>query len=319
VRFVHLRRTKLADRAHRVAKAVERRGIVGTYELHDRMLANRASRLRFAHARPPLDDVQQRILQGLTDEGWYSIPVQELVTDPDVLERLDRSAEEFIAATEEGLRREEAGEESGLTRTSKDFVVRRHGWGVRLGPDDPWLALALDPRLLDLANSYLGLWSKLEYLDLWYTKPAAVDAERRASQKWHRDYNDRHLLKVFVYLSDVDEEAGPFEYVPRSAPGGQLGGLWPWRPLGDTYPPQDELAEEIRGREVKTFTGPKGTMIFCNTSGFHRGGFATGKPRVLATFTYESPASLKSLTERNFTLGETSNGRLGKAARYAVS
>jgi hypothetical protein len=316
---MHLRRAKLADRAHRVAKAVERRGIAGTYELHDRMLVNRASRLRFARARPQLDDVQQRILRSLADEGWCSIALQELFPDPAVRERLDRSGAEFIAATEEGFRREEAGEESGLTRTSKDFVVRRHGWGVMLGPDDPWLALALDPRLLDLANSYLGLWSKIEYVDLWYTKPAPADAERRASQKWHRDYNDRHLLKVFVYLSDVDEEAGPFEYVPRSAPGGQLGGLWPWRPLGDTYPPQDELAEEIGDREVKTFTGQKGTMIFCNTSGFHRGGFATGKPRVLATFTYESPASLKALTERNFTLGETSNGRLSKAARYAVS
>jgi Phytanoyl-CoA dioxygenase (PhyH) len=319
VRFVHLRRTKLADRAHRVAKAVERRGIIGTYELHDRMLANRAARLRLARARPPLDDVQQRILQGLAEEGWYSIAVGELFPDPAVRERLERSAEEFITTTEEGLRREEAGEESGLTRTSKDFVVRRHGWGVTLRPDDPWLSLALDPKLLDLANSYLGLWSKLEYLDLWYTKPAPADAERRASQKWHRDYNDRHLLKVFVYLSDVDEEAGPFEYVPGSAPGGQLGALWPWRPLGDTYPPQDELAEQIGQREVKTFTGAKGTMIFCNTSGFHRGGFATAKPRVLATWTYESPASLKSLTERNFTLAETSNGGLGKAARYAVS
>jgi hypothetical protein len=295
---MHLRRAKLADRAHRVAKAVERRGIVGTYELHDRMLANRASRVRFARDRPALDDVQERILAALAGEGWCSISVQELFPDPAVWERLDRSGTEFIEATEEGLRREAAGEESGLTRTSKDFVVRRHGWGVTLDPDDPWLALALDPKLLDLANSYLGLWSKLEYVDLWYTKPAAEDAERRASQKWHRDYNDRHLLKVFVY---------------------QLAGLWPWRPLGDTYPPQDELADRLRDREVKTFTGPKGTMIFCNTSGFHRGGFATGKPRVLATFTYESPASLKALTERNFSLAETTNGRLGKAARYAVS
>ena len=105
-----------------------------------------------------------------------------------------------------------------------------------------------------------------------------------------------------MYLSDVDEEAGPFEYVPRSAPGGELGDLWPWRPLGDNYPPQDELAQRIEGRPVETFTGPKGTMIFCNTSGFHRGGFATGKPRVLATFTYASPAALKSLSDRNFTL-----------------
>jgi hypothetical protein len=42
-------------------------------------------------------------------------------------------------------------------------------------------------------------------------------------------------------------------------------------------------------------------MIFCNTSGFHRGGFAKAKSRALATFTYSSPASLASLTEHNFT------------------
>ena len=51
---------------------------------------------------------------------------------------------------------------------------------------------------------------------------------------------------------------------------------------------------------MKTFTAPKGTIIFCNTSGFHRGGFATESPRVLATVTYCSPASLASLTERNY-------------------
>ena len=41
-------------------------------------------------------------------------------------------------------------------------------------------------------------------------------------------------------------------------------------------------------------------MVFCNTPGFHRGGFATERPRVLATATYSFPASLKSLTERSY-------------------
>ncbi|HSI98275.1 MAG TPA: hypothetical protein VK926_07925, partial [Gaiellaceae bacterium] len=48
------------------------------------------------------------------------------------------------------------------------------------------------------------------------------------------------------------------------------------------------------------FTGQKGTLLFCNTAGFHRGGFATARPRVLATATYSSPASLASLTERSY-------------------
>jgi hypothetical protein len=94
--------------------------------------------------------------------------------------------------------------------------------------------------------------------------------------------------------------------------------LWPWRPLGDNYPPQDELAERIDGRAV-TFTAPKGTIIFCNTSGFHRGGFAKVKPRVLATFTWDSPASLKALSERNYALADANGTRLEGARAYAVT
>ena len=195
--------------------------------------------------------------------------------------------------------------------------MRKYAYEVELGLDDPWLRLGLNPRLLDIANTYLGMWAKLEYVDVWYTPP--VDrSERQSSQRWHRDFNDRHLLKAFIYLVDVDEEAGPFEYVPRSAPGGELESLWPWRPLGENYPPQDELAERIDGRAV-TFTAPKGTIIFCNTCGFHRGGFATEKPRALATFTWDSPASLKALSERNYELAGANGTRLEGARAYALT
>jgi ectoine hydroxylase-related dioxygenase (phytanoyl-CoA dioxygenase family) len=161
------------------------------------------------------------------------------------------------------------------------------------------------------------MWSKLEYVDVWYTPPAGAD-DRRSSQRWHRDFNDRHLLKAFIYLVDVDEETGPFEYVPRSAPGGELDRLWPWRPLGDNYPPEDEFAKQLDGRSV-TFTAPKGTIIFCNTSGFHRGGFATGKPRALATLTWDSPASLKALSERNYVFVPSNGVALSDAQRYALT
>jgi hypothetical protein len=187
---------------------------------------------------------------------------------------------------------------------------------VRLGLDDPWLRLGVNSRLLDLANAYLGMWSKLEYVDVWYTPPADT-AERKSSQRWHRDFNDRHLLKAFLYLVDVDEETGPFEYVPRSAPGGELDRLWPWRPLGENYPPEDELEAKVADRAV-SFVASKGTLIFCNTSGFHRGGFAVGKARVLATVTYSSPASLASLTERNYSLDGASADRLAPTQRYAL-
>jgi len=314
---MHRQRTRFATRVHRVATALERRGVVATYELHDRVLANRASRRRFTREPPALDAVQQRIVDELRREGYATVPLSELVPEPGVWDELEADGERFRTETEAALAREASGEGSELRRRpGKEFVVRKNAYGVKLALDDPWLRLGTNPRLLDLANAYLGLWSKLEYVDLWYTPPAPEE-ERRSSQRWHRDFNDRHLLKAFIYLVDVDHETGPFEYVPRTAPGGELDSLWPWRPLGDNYPPQEEFTQRIEGRAV-TFTAPKGTIIFCNTCGFHRGGFATGKPRVLATFTWDSPASLKALSERNYELAGANGTVLDGARAFAL-
>jgi hypothetical protein len=291
---------------------------VATYELHDRLLANRASRRRFTQQPASLDETQQRIVARLHAEGYATLPFSELVPDPSVWNGLEADSERFVADTEAEIKREREGGESALRRRAgKEFVVRKYSWGVQLGEDDPWLRAGINPRLLDVANAYLGLWSKLEYTDVWYTVPAG-GAERKSSQRWHRDFNDRHLLKAFLYLVDVDEATGPFEYVPRSAPGGELDRLWPWRPLGENYPPDEELARQIDGRAV-TFTAPKGTLIFCNTAGFHRGGFAEAKARVLATWTWDSPASLKALSERNYAFVPANGAGLNDAQRYALS
>jgi hypothetical protein len=315
---VHRTRTRFAARVNRVATGLERRGVVATYQVHDRLLANRASRHRFAQAQPALDDVQRSVLERLRDEGYATLPFAELVPDPTVWEELEADAQRFVAETEAALAREREGADAELRRRAgKEFLVRKYSWGAQLGLDDPWLRLGVNSRLVELANTYLEMWSKLEYVDVWYTSPAGDD-ERRSSQRWHRDFNDRHLLKAFLYLVDVDEQTGPFEYVPRSAPGGELDRLWPWRPLGENYPPEDELAESIGDRAV-TFTAPKGTLIFCNTSGFHRGGFASGKARVLATFTWDSPASLKALSERNYAYVSSNGAALSEAQRYALT
>jgi len=314
---MHRTRTRFAARVHHVASGLERRGVVATYELHDRLLSNAASRRRYGRARPVLDAVQQRIVAQLREDGYASVPLAELFPDR-VWNDLESNAERFVGETEAALERERKGGETALRRRpGKEFVIRKYSRDVELGLDDPWLRFGVDRRLLDIANAYLGMWTKLEYIDVWYTPPAGEE-ERRSSQRWHRDFNDRHLLKAFLYLVDVDEQTGPFEYVPRSAPGGELEKLWPWRPLGENYPPEDELADRIDGRAV-TFTAPKGTLIFCNTSGFHRGGFASGKPRVLATFTWDSPASLKALSERNYRFVSRNGAALTDAQRYALT
>ena len=297
------------------ATAVHRKGVATTYKLHDRYLSNRRARTLYTEHRPSLDDTQRQVVQELHDVG-YSLLTADRLFPSETWQAVQEEGAEFVRATEQGLE----GDGDLRKREGKDFLVRKYDVGGVLGLDNPWLSACISRRLLDIANEYLQLWSKLEYIDLWYSLPVGESAERRASQIWHRDFDDSHLLKVFLYLSDVDEKSGPFEYVPGSHPEGRLAGVHPWAPMGVGRISDKELAKYVATGDVRTFTAPKGTLIFCNTSGLHRGGFAEASPRVLAAVTYCSPASLHSLTERNYSLTPVTDTRsLDPVVRYALS
>ena len=302
-------------RADRVAKAIERQGIRATYELHDRFLSNRTSRGHFGEAPPSLDDVQQSILSDVREQGYSVRSFQDVFSDAGLWGEIEEQRDRFVASTEADLA---AGGEHVRVRPGKEFVVRLQSYGVEVGPADPWFRAVASQRLLDIANAYLEMWSKLEYVDVWYSVPQPATGERISSQRWHRDYNDKHLLKVFLYLVDVDEEMGPFQYVAGSHPDGPYADAWGWEPLGQHYPTEEELESRVPATAVKAFTGPAGTLVFCNTAGFHRGGFSTTKPRVLATATYSSPASLASLTVRSYEY-TGSLDELDPATRFALT
>jgi hypothetical protein len=74
---------------------------------------------------------------------------------------------------------------------------------------------------------------------------------------------------------------------------------------GDLYPPPEEFDQKIPAEAVRTLTGPAGSVIFCNTSGFHRGGFATKRPRIMGVFNYISQAAMESLCRRNYSVEES--------------
>ncbi|MDQ3378769.1 MAG: phytanoyl-CoA dioxygenase family protein [Actinomycetota bacterium] len=312
---MHRLKTKFSHRVNRVAGALERRGIRATYELHDRVLSNRRSRRLFSQEHPELDDVRRRIVSEVDADGYSVLPFGELFRDAELWRDIEEQRNHFVAETEADLA---AGGENVRVRQGKEFVIRLHSYEVELGLDDPWFKACISRRMLDVANAYLRMWSKLEYIDVWYSVPQAEGSERISSQRWHRDYNDKHLLKAFLYLVDVDEDMGPFQYVPGSQPGGPYADAWAWTPLGQNYPTEQELEERIPASAVHTFVAPKATLIFCNTAGFHRGGLSTTDPRILATVTYSSPASLASLTERSYEFkGEL--GELDAVTRFALT
>ena len=254
------------------------------------------------------------ILDSLREEGIATVDVRDLLGEEvwaEVQAEIAPWVEEQKAAMSSLADKPENKDE---------FIVRRF---MRRKPpvpftlDTPWLPIGLSDEVLGVVNAYRGVQTRLFYLDNWFTPPFAGADERIASQRWHRDPEEEHVVKVFLYLSDVTEDAGPFEYVKGSPPGNRHGHLWPWGE-GKVKPTDEEMAAAAPADDLVTMTCSAGTMVFCDTSGFHRGGFAKAKPRVLAIWSYVSPAAEKQGHRFEVDL-EGREGELSADARAALA
>lgn len=276
------------------------------------------SRVGFHMRRPVLGEPQARILEDLNRSGIAFVSFRELFTEDGMWQCLVEGMNRFVGG-EPVQRAIRSACESGPERArhvQKDYIVRLYeecAAPPSISVEDCWLRIGVDRRILDVVNSYLGLWSKLQYLDRWYTVPVKREG-RVNSQNWHRDPEDKRMLKVFLFFSEVDEAAGPFQYIPGSSQfkGTKYSHLWPTSQRNRDYPPSTELERVIPSSEWITCTCPPGTLVFCDTTGFHRGGFATARERALAVWMYTS-----ALSGRHFRA--VGNGHLRGAAHFALS
>ncbi len=163
----------------------------------------------------------------------------------------------------------------------------------------PVMKAGLNPAMLEIANGFYGLFSRLVSANIVLTKTdTGVGRSRQGSEGWHRDPEDTPMFKAFIYLNDVLEIGhGPFQYVPASRPGGRYEFLMPrfgrgiYDPSYKTKPDWDQADQEIAPSDVITVLGRAGTMFFADTSAFHRGGYCTAQDRYMAAYVYQRPAS----------------------------
>jgi hypothetical protein len=235
-----------------------------------------------------LNDVQRAAVEALQADGIAVVSFVDLFGEQ-LWNDAKADIAPFIRETEDSTQDvgpRPAGKEEVIVRRFFDKAGEKEKPSFSI--DSPWLRIAASEALIDIVNAYRQSQTRLFYLDNWFTVPYPEAGDRVASQRWHRDPEDEHIVKVFVYFSDVDEEAGPFEYIRGSAAGGRYGDLWSWSE-GHRYPPSEELEAAVAPEDRFLVTGTAGTIIICDTGGFHRGGFARTKPRILSISTYLRP------------------------------
>ncbi|WP_353929557.1 2OG-Fe(II) oxygenase [Okeanomitos corallinicola TIOX110] len=123
----------------------------------------------------------------------------------------------------------------------------------------------LDQDLLNLIENFLGL--PVAYQGIYFRRDIANQLEI-GSRLWHIDQEDRKVLKIIIYLNDVNEDNGPFQYIPKYLTS-EIEQSLQYR----TGYVRDNVMQGVTSSEVyKSCTGIAKTVIIADTSSiFHRG------------------------------------------------
>ncbi|MBD2499573.1 phytanoyl-CoA dioxygenase family protein [Anabaena azotica] len=218
---------------------------------------------------PQLDAGDRLIVNTLKKEGAYITNLEELGLS---------STAEMLKAAQEQLAQMSANSKLHLSNLPYIYTV------TDIQQFANW---AKETRLMKIAENYLGLPVTFQGVHLRKDLP---NEDQFGTLLWHKDSEDRKMVKIIIYLNDVDEEQGPFEYIPlhltsfpnRNAyridkklkQSGYLG-------LND-----EQVAEIIPKSAWKSCPGPAGTVLIADPrTALHHGTLRT-KERSALFFVY---------------------------------
>ncbi|MBS3027605.1 MAG: phytanoyl-CoA dioxygenase [Dolichospermum sp. DET50] len=149
----------------------------------------------------------------------------------------------------------------------------------------------IETRLQNIIENYIGLPIAFHGVHVRKDFPNEKQLE---TLLWHKDSEDRRMIKVIMYLNDVTDKHGPFEYI--SLPANALEKvknyqvdyqLWRTNFLGIN----DEKMRKIIPKSAwKSCPGQAGTVIFADVRNILHHGTIRTEERSTLFFTYTANA-----------------------------
>src|SRR3990172_300126 len=270
------------------------RSSLGRFVRHNRWAwrygLNLSSVLAYHRVRTEPDAESQRLAIDLRRNG---IAISSVNRFPGLMPLF----EELVAAVRKDELRQRSKIDESRARAVDQTTIGEKTFLYKLLGDQPTLNLssiyarvALHKALLQTANRYFGMLTRLRYYNVWRT--FSGNGIARESQLWHRDRDDLQIVKVFLYLSDVNDGAGPFTYAPRTHICGsrsvEPAGFYEGHVRRST---DDQMDAVVPRNDWVVASGTPGTIVFADTSGLHKGGLALMSDRLMFTCMYVSKAS----------------------------
>jgi hypothetical protein len=260
----------------------------------------------------------KKVLEELKQNGICITSVKELFGSEEILDKIIAEVKRIEA--EKAAQINEQRKHVGEVADEKTFLFWVLGDTCPLDPDSPFGEFSLSPEVRQVVNGYYGLFPQLRFYNVWRNFKSNAPAMR--SQLWHRDREDKGIMKVFLYLEDVDEGAGPFTYAPGTHLHGDIKIDPPSFKEGEgrnnPRSTDEQMATVVPKDKWIVGTGKRGAVIFADTAGYHKGGLARERDRLLFNLLYVSPASRAKVTFTELKKGYTPADTETKLALGAV-
>ena len=141
--------------------------------------------------------------------------------------------------------------------------------------------LGLNETLLSIAEQYLRVPAAYHGAVLRHSH---VDGRQVGPRRWHRDAEDFHVLRSVLYLNDVDDDGGPFEYVPRTLQAQARRAMEEDGMCSDA-----RMAACVPPERWKQCTGAAGTLVIADSAQvFHHESLQRGSPRTVLMMGHSS-------------------------------
>ncbi len=123
------------------------------------------------------------------------------------------------------------------------------------------LRLFNDPLILQAMELYLGCKPMIDNIGCWWSFAGRTAA--KGTQRYHRDLDCFGGAKLFIYLTDVDEDSGPHVFVKGSHQSKKLA-------TGQAQ--SDDAVRQAFGCSSEVSIGGRaGTRFMADTFGYHKG------------------------------------------------
>jgi|GEM_PF-1669643 len=264
----------ISYRATGITPAATQNPLVRAYENTSGLFQEALHRVLFERTEAPPETIHSQLL-GAVDaemiratlaemhETGYSVFPMKL--SPEAVENLKTQSRSLNYHLKGG--EQSGGEVLGIDVNNPPTCVSAYAKSSSLKANAPLVEVNKDALFEHVCSAYLGVKAEAIASSLWYTFPSDKP-DPETAQLYHYDLDTIRWVKVFIYLTDVEPDNGPHEYVASSH---KAENSHPEVLVRNYTRVSDDDIDKFYPGKRRSVTGGAGTIIFGDTRCFHKG------------------------------------------------